>query len=125
MGGKFHCQLCPSKVLLNEKDLELHVQSKSHKKNEMRFEHAKSLGVEAYEAECRARAEAREALASGENSKRKAKNVAYWEKKRGISQKAKQKKVGKSEKRADKSVNITQDDIERRKQLFQAKKARR
>ena len=31
--GDFHCNLCPNKLILNERDLKLHVESKLHKKN--------------------------------------------------------------------------------------------
>merc|ERR1719215_1162019 len=79
--GAFHCQLCPDKILLNEKLLEAHLQSAAHKKAERRLERAKALGVEAFEAECIARKEAREALKSGVKSKRRLKSVSYWEKK--------------------------------------------
>mmetsp|Transcript_46026 Transcript_46026/g.72742 ORF Transcript_46026/g.72742 Transcript_46026/m.72742 type:complete len:176 (+) Transcript_46026:43-570(+) len=119
--GKFQCQLCPNKILLSEKDMELHLQSGFHKKNEKRFNHAKELGIEAYEAECRARAEAREALA-GKPSKRKLKNTSYWDKKRkkASDKKDKNRKSGKGSDKAP-----AQAEIERRKQAFQAKKARR
>lgn len=117
--GKFRCQLCPHKILLNEKLMEQHLQSASHKRNEKRLSHAKEVGVEAYEAECRARAEAREAIRNGE-SKKKKKNADFWAKRR---QKSIDKKKGKT--RKDKAQNLTSSKIEARKQAFQAKKARR
>merc|ERR1719215_1292243 len=80
--GAFHCQLCPDKILLNEKLLEAHLQSAAHKKNERRFERAQAMGVEAFEAECRARAESREAAKSGGMSKRDMKSLKFWEKRR-------------------------------------------
>merc|ERR1712100_875330 len=57
--GKFQCKLCPHKILLTEKLLEMHLASSEHKKNEKRFERAQALGVEAYTEECKAKAEAR------------------------------------------------------------------
>eukprot|EP00747_Dinoflagellata_sp_TGD_P197781 gnl/TRDRNA2_/TRDRNA2_69567_c0_seq1.p1 gnl/TRDRNA2_/TRDRNA2_69567_c0~~gnl/TRDRNA2_/TRDRNA2_69567_c0_seq1.p1 ORF type:complete len:284 (+),score=106.20 gnl/TRDRNA2_/TRDRNA2_69567_c0_seq1:58-909(+) len=115
--GQFQCQLCPNKILLNEKLLEAHLQSKSHKKMEARFEHAKKIGVKAYAKECQARADAREeaAMKTGPSKKRQ-KSDTFWEKKRG---KAK-KKSGQEQ-----SKDLTAAEIEERKSSFQAKKARR
>jgi hypothetical protein len=112
--GKFFCQLCPNKVLLNEKLLEAHLQSAAHKKNERRFERAQALGVEGYEAECKERAKAREAQARGEKSKRKLKNEGYWEKKRDKSKRKDEK---------DKASDLSEADIQKLKEKFQAKKS--
>merc|ERR1712216_743525 len=100
----------------NEKLLEAHLQSAAHKKNERRFERAQALGVDAFTAECRERAKAREAQAGGERSKRKLKNELYWEKKR-------EKSKRKGEK--DKASDLSDADIKKLKEKFQAKKARR
>lgn len=119
--GAFHCQLCPDKILLNEKLLEAHLESAAHKKAERRLERAKALGVEAFEAECVARKEAREARKDGVKSKRDLKNASYWEKKREkLAKKSKQKAKGKEE-----SAELSKEEIEERKRRFQAKKARR
>jgi len=84
--GNFKCELCPYKLILTEKDLELHLNSKAHKKNEARFEHAKEIGVEAYEEECTQRAEAEEerkrARAAGVMSSKKQRNFEYWKTRR-------------------------------------------
>merc|ERR1712118_96559 len=81
--GKFQCKLCPHKILLTEKLLEMHLASSEHKKNEKRFERAQALGLEAYTAECKARAEApakqKEDIAmNGGMSKKKQKNFEHW-----------------------------------------------
>jgi len=125
--GAFRCQLCPDKILLNEKLLEAHLQSAAHKKAERRLERAKALGVEAFEAECIARKKAREALKSGVKSKRQLKSVSYWDKKRkklkGNDEKeAEQEKLPGKEKKPE---ELSKEDIEKRKSRFQAKKARR
>lgn len=112
--GEYRCELCANKILLNAKALEQHLQSEGHKKNERRFEHAKEIGVEAYQAECMAKLEAKEA-ARGQQSKKKLKNSQYWEHRR-----AKSKISGK-----DKAENPTTIEIERRKLHFQDKKKRR
>lgn len=114
--GKFQCQLCPDKILLNEKLLEAHLQSAAHKKNERRFERAKAMGLEAFVAECTAKAEARKTAMEGGPTKRKLKNKAYWEKKRDGSK----RKNGKAE-----VANLTTSEIDERKHRFQLKKARR
>ncbi|CAE7150889.1 TTLL8 [Symbiodinium pilosum] len=90
--GQFHCQLCPEKILLTEKQLEVHLQSTAHKRKERHFERAKAMGLEAYEAECRERAAARESQAAaqlaGALSKKKQKNADFW-KQRKLRKKAK------------------------------------
>merc|ERR1711957_860422 len=85
-------------------------------KNERRFERAKSMAVEAFEAECQAKLDAREAAKSGGPSQKKTKNADYWEKKR---KKSKQKD-GK-----EKAQDLTAAQIEQRREHFQAKKKRR
>jgi len=113
--GKFRCELCPYKLLLTEKDLELHLNSKAHKKNEARFDHAKEIGVEAFEEECRLRAEERE-RAKGTVSNKKLRNFEFWKKLR---------ERGRKKTRQEIAAKRTPDQIERCKEKFQAKKARR
>mmetsp|Transcript_64877 Transcript_64877/g.90268 ORF Transcript_64877/g.90268 Transcript_64877/m.90268 type:complete len:195 (+) Transcript_64877:62-646(+) len=80
--GQYHCQLCPDKILLTEKQLEVHLQSGAHKRKERHFERAKAMGLEAYEAECLEKAAAREAQAAAQSagvlSKKKQKNADFW-----------------------------------------------
>ncbi|CAK0832967.1 unnamed protein product [Prorocentrum cordatum] len=115
--GQFRCELCPDKILMNEKLMETHLQSAGHRKNVRRFERAKELGVEAFEAECRERAAAREAVAaSGQPSRRQRKNEEFWAKRR---EKSKKKSGG------EKAKELTATQIEDRKRKFQAKKAQR
>ncbi|CAE7768329.1 TTL [Symbiodinium sp. CCMP2592] len=80
--GQYHCQLCPDKILLTEKQLEVHLQSGAHKRKERHFERAKAMGLEAYEAECLEKAAAREAQAAAQSagvlSKKKQKNAHFW-----------------------------------------------
>jgi len=116
MRGHYRCELCPDKIILNEKVLEQHLQSTAHLKNERRFARVKEIGLEAFEAECRERAEAREARAAGLPSKKDLKNKSYWEKKR----KKSKRKPAKEE-----SDALSQAEIKRRKNVFQAKKERR
>lgn len=124
MRGKFKCQLCPHKVLLTEKAMELHLQSTQHKRNEKRFEHAKELGLDAYQAECRARAEAKAKVAEESAlglTKRKQKNFEYWKKKR------EKQMAMKKRKKVDEKTKASVDaaEVEKAKLKFQAKKARR
>jgi len=115
--GLFRCELCPDKILMNEKLMETHLQSAGHRKNVRRFERAKEMGVEAFEAECRERAAAREAAAaSGQPSRRQKKNAEFWAKRR---EKSKKKSGG------EKAKDLTATQIDDRKQKFQAKKAQR
>jgi len=115
--GQFRCELCPDKILMNEKLMEAHLQSAGHRKNVRRFERAKEMGVDAFEEECRARAAAREAAASsGQASRRQRKNEAFWAKRREKSK----KKSG-----SEKAKELTATQIEDKKQKFQAKKAQR
>lgn len=114
--GQFRCQLCPNKILLNEKLMEQHLKSTLHKKNVKRFEHAKEIGVAAFEDECRARAEARRAAKTG-TSKRKQKVAEYWAHRL---EKGRRKRPG-----SEKAKDLTPRQIEERKQHFQEKKARR
>lgn len=43
--GEFRCELCPEKVLLKEKQMEIHLQSAGHKRNVARFERAKARSL--------------------------------------------------------------------------------
>jgi len=119
--GKFKCQLCPHKVLLTEKAMEDHLQSDMHKRNEKRFKHAKEIGVDSYQQECRERAEARqhaeEDSAAG-LTKKKEKNFLYWQKKREKQLKTKKRNTGDAK-------ELDADEQEAAKLKFQAKKARR
>lgn len=117
MRGQFQCKLCPGKILMNEKIMEQHLQSEAHLKNARRFERASKMGLEAFEDECRERAEAREA-ADGKASKRQLKKTQHWEKVRA---KVSEKKGGDTKK----EQNLTADQIEARRERFQKKKARR
>jgi len=120
--GKFRCQLCPHKVLLNENAMEAHLLSAGHKRNEKRYEHAKVLGLEAYQEECKQKAEAKalekEKLAAGFVSKRKQKNFEYWTLKR-----EKQRKMRTSKKHPQNG--LTPAEIDEAKRRFQEKKRRR
>ncbi|CAK9033054.1 unnamed protein product [Durusdinium trenchii] len=113
--GKFRCQLCPEKILINEKHMEVHLQSAYHKRNVHRFERAKvrghrgfsrfwgsapnpvevawaqAMGVEAFEAECLAKAEARE-KASTMPSRKNQKNREFWQRRKAEKKAAKAKK---------------------------------
>jgi len=89
--------------------------SKSHKKNEARFEHAKEIGVDAFEEECRLRAEERE-RAKDTMSNTKMRNFEYWKK---------QRERGKKKTRQEIAAKRTPEQIERCKEKFQAKKTRR
>lgn len=79
--GNLKCQLCPDKIIMNEVIMEQHLESASHKRNLRHFERAKEIGVEAYEAECKARAVVREVAKNGA-SKRSQKKQEFWAKKR-------------------------------------------
>lgn len=48
--GKFRCELCPNKILIFEKDVEIHIQSAAHKKKEAKFLELKEGGAEAIKA---------------------------------------------------------------------------
>ncbi|CAJ1357103.1 unnamed protein product [Effrenium voratum] len=94
--GNFHCQLCPDKILLNEKALEVHLQSGGHKRNERHFERAKAMGVEAYEAECARKAELRTQATARVGSRKEQKNRDFWERRRAKSVKARAKAKAKT-----------------------------
>lgn len=113
--GNFHCQLCPDKIILTEKALELHLNSQKHKRNESAFQRAKEIGVEAFEAECRERAEATERAKQGP-SKTQLKKEKFWQKRR----ETRRRKTA-----AEKAAKLSTAQIELRKQYFQAKKERR
>jgi len=113
--GKFRCELCPYKLLLTEKDLELHLNSKMHKKNEARFDHAREIGVEAYEEECRLRAGERE-RAAGTMSSTKMRNFEYWKK---------QRERGRKKTRQEIAAKRTDEQKERHYAKWHAKQARR
>ncbi|CAE8630840.1 unnamed protein product, partial [Polarella glacialis] len=136
--GEFHCQLCPDKVLLNEKLMEAHLQSAEHKRNERRFERAKAMGVEAYEDECRQNAADREQkamfAAAGVANKKQRKSQEFWtrRKERAASKdkvkedsKGEKSKDSKDEKSKSKAGELTASQIEVRKQRFQEKKGNR
>mmetsp|Transcript_74955 Transcript_74955/g.219573 ORF Transcript_74955/g.219573 Transcript_74955/m.219573 type:complete len:303 (-) Transcript_74955:78-986(-) len=119
--GEFHCKLCPDKIILNEKAMEAHLNSNGHKRNERRFEHAKSVGLEAYEAECMERLKAREAAKDGNGTSLNAqKNKEYWKdmRKRALEKSKKDKAKGIQK-------ELSEDKIAALKAKFQAKKARR
>ncbi|CAJ1357104.1 unnamed protein product [Effrenium voratum] len=75
--GNFHCQLCPDKILLNEKALE-------------------AMGVEAYEAECARKAELRTQATARVGSRKEQKNRDFWERRRAKSVKARAKAKAKT-----------------------------
>lgn len=120
--GNYHCKLCPEKIILNEKDLAAHLQSSEHKKMEKRFEYAKALGPEAYEAECRervrAKADAERRAASGELSKRQLKK--QQRKKNLLKKRSLKRKSG-----AERAKNLSDDQIQARKLKCQEKQARK
>ncbi|CAE7032879.1 TTLL8 [Symbiodinium natans] len=98
--GQYHCQLCPDKILLTAKQLEVHLQSTAHKRNERHFERAKAMGLQAYEAECLERAAAREtqaaARSAGVLSKKQQKNAAFWKQRKARKAQKKDKKIKRS-----------------------------
>jgi len=114
--GQFQCQLCPGKILMNEKIMEQHLQSEAHLKNARKFERAKAMGLEAFEDECHANAEARE-TAAAKASRRGLKKAQFWEKRRA---KAAERKGG-----TRKAPNLSESQIQERKERFTLKKARR
>lgn len=171
--GKFHCRLCPDKVILNEKVLETHMESASHKRNEQAFLRAKEIGTEAYIEECRLKAEKiqRDAEIAAERARKRAadpnddgvamrtkRKEEHWKiqkekqktRQTEAESKAGQKKEGSSKKQnpydkkgewirkqkeqrearksmspEERAKSYSQAEIDRMKEKFQKKKARR
>lgn len=115
MRGKFQCQLCPDKILINEKHMELHLQSAGHKKNVKRFERAKEMGVEAFEAECAAKAEARAtqeaARAAGALSRKEQKNQSYWQRRNQRKKATKEEKKALKKEKAAKRSQVQKGEV--------------
>lgn len=142
MRGNFQCVLCPNKVLLTEKFMEVHLMSAVHKRREKR---ALEIGLEAFLAERAAglpvkRVEAKPPVqqpaveAQQSEVKQLAVEGKSKRKQRAEERRAKQreswlawsawrkehKKTGK-----EMAAELTPEQIEAKKAAFQAKKARR
>jgi len=123
--GKFQCQLCPDKILINEKHMELHLQSAGHKKNVKRFERAKEMGVEAFEAECAAKVEARAAQeaarAAGALSRKEQKNQSYWQRRNQRKKATKEEKKAMKKEKAAKRSQVQKGEVKELKMKSEVK----
>lgn len=137
--GKFKCELCHDKVIMNEQGMEAHLQSKDHLRNVRNFERAKEIGVDAYIAECENRRQEKLRIQDG-LSKKALKRQQYFEKLKTEPRKSRkelrklkterlQASITNGENRtSEKKLNAkaqAEKNIELMKARFQEKKARR
>lgn len=115
--GKYHCRLCPNRILLNEEALQRHLSSKGHLKREKAWTSQAPTPVAKTDSAPATVHVDQQALQHSARAPRQS-SVRH-------ARRSEAKRENLNRKKAERALRLTEDEILRRKEKFQLKKRRR